>query len=266
MSKQAREGSALQWVAVLVPALAAFPAAYFVGRSTYFYLVLGWFESHVLFWPWLGVIVAVVAGLVVEGLGTVSLFLWSSFRRWNRVKAVRYDEKARKKVLKRGYDFAPEGLALVALGGYVIAVVVLLVLLEWMPDAARFAPVMFPVLTVVGGLCWSLYDQHRDRLAYHGISWNWVAQRRGTDEPERQGTVKAKPQPKQVEPKPTLTELEQAIVDAYRAGAGTYEQVAAIVDKSKTTVGGRVGLLIQKGVLERTLDGVIVRSDNGNPN
>jgi len=265
MAKQAREGSALQWVAVLVPALAAFPAAYFVGRSTYYYLVLGWFEAHVTFWPWLGVGVAVVAGLVVEGLGTVSLFLWSAFRRWNRVKAVREDG-----TLKRGYDFAPEGLALVALAGYVAAVVVLLVLLEWKPDAARFAPVMFPALTVVGGLCWSLYDQHRDRLAYHGISWNWVAQRRDRAEPEpepaEQEPEEVEPEPVEPEPepeRPVLNEFERAIVDAYRDGAGSYQEIADAVGSSKTTVGGRVNLLIRAGVLERTLDGVVVRSDNG---
>jgi len=246
--KRTRNGSALQWVAVLVPAFAAFPAAYFVGRSTYYYLVLGWFESHVTFWPVLGVVVAVVAGLVVEGLGTVSLFLWSSFRRWNTVKAVREDGK-----LKRGYDFAPEGLALVALCGYVVAVVVLLVLLEWKPDAARFAPVMFPALTVVGGLCWSLLDQHRDRLAFHGISWNWVAQRQEKDEPE----------PEKLELKPALTGFDRAVVDAYRNGAGTYQQVAERVGKGRTTVGGRVNALIEMGVLERTASGVQVSSNGG---
>ena len=152
MTKRKRDGSALQWVAVLVPALAALPAAYFVGRSTYYHLILGWFGSHIEFWPGLGVAMAVVAGLVVEGLGTVALFLRSSFQRWNRVKAVHPDG-----MLKKGYDKAPSGQAGWALFGYVVAVVVLLGVLEWKPEAARFAPVMFPLLTVVGGMCWSMY-------------------------------------------------------------------------------------------------------------
>lgn len=244
MRGRKRDGSALQWVAILVPALAALPAAYFVGRSTYYYLILGWFETHVEFWPALGVVMAVVAGLVVEGLGTVSLFLWSSFRRWNTVKARREDGN-----LKRGYDKAPEWLALVALVGYVAAVVVLLGVLEWRPDAARFAPVMFPLLTVVGGICWAMYDQHRDRLAYHGISWNWVAERR--DEAEHK--------PERTERKPELSDLERAVVGAYRAGAGSYQQVADELQVGKTTVGTHVNALIEKGALERKGRDVVVR-------
>ena len=244
MTKQVREGSALQWIAVLVPALAALPASYFVGRSTYYYLVLGWFETHITFWPWLGVGVGVVAGLVVEGLGTVSLFLWSAFRRWNQVRAVREDG-----TLKRGYDFAPEGLALVALAGYVSAVVVLLVLLEWKPEAARFAPVMFPVLTVVGGLCWSLYDQHRDRLAYHGISWNWVAQRRDEAEQEAKHPEQASPV---IEPAAELDETDQTIMRAIAEHPGaSYQTIANAVGMPKSTVYGRAKVLEREGVLVR---------------
>jgi len=159
--RQIRNSSAIQWLAALVPALAALPAAYFVARSTWYWLILGW---HVQFWPALGVAVAVVAGLVVEGLGTASLFLWSSFDRWNRIQAV-----------KRGYDSAPASLALACFAGYVATTTLLLAVLEAWPQVDRFAPLAFPLLTAVGGLCWSLYDQHRDRLSYHGMAWNWVA-------------------------------------------------------------------------------------------
>ena len=256
MTKKTRDGSMLQWLAVLVPALAALPAAYFVGRSTYYYLILGWFESHVTFWPALGVAMAVVAGLVVEGLGTVALFLRSSFRRWNKVKAVHPDG-----ALKKGYDKAPAKQAGWALFGYVVAVVVLLGVLEWKPDAARFAPVMFPLLTVVGGMCWSMYDEHRDRLAYHGISWNWVAERRETADPKPEEKDQESDKAEQA---PELSDLERAVVGAYRDGAGSYQQVADAVGIGKTTVGGRVNGLIEKGVLERTAEGVAVKmSDNG---
>lgn len=266
--KVTRENSAIQYVAALVPALAALPAAYFVGRSTYYYLILRWFEDHVLFWPVLGVVVAVIAGLVVEGLGTVSLFLWSSFRRWNRVKAVREDG-----TVKRGYDLAPEGLALVALAGYVVAVVVLLVLLEWQPESARFAPVMFPVLTVVGGLCWAMYDQHRDRLAYHGLSWNWVVvQYAGETEP---GNVQNAVQNVQNEGQDSsaashtaveLDSTDRAIMRTYRDNpAASYQTVGKTVELSKSAVSNRVrSKLAPAGLVERTGDQWTVHwSDNG---
>lgn len=160
--RKSRDNSLIQAVAASVPALAAFPAAFFVARSTYWHLLHGW---HLTLWPGVNVAVAVVAGLVVEGLGVVAIFLALAFRRWNRVQAV-----------KNGYDRAPFWLAVAATGLYVLATVALLVVLEAWPDAARFAPVMFPLLTVVGGLCWAMHDQHRDRLAERGLSWNWVAQ------------------------------------------------------------------------------------------
>lgn len=256
--KQAREHTAIQWLAALVPALAALPAAYMVGRSTYYYLVLGWFDSHILFWPALGAAVAIVAGVIVEGLGTVSLFLWSSFDRWNRIKAP-----------LRGYDKAPAALALVCFAGYVVAVAVLLAVLEWKPQVARFAPVLFPVLTAVGGLCWTLYDQHRDRLAYHGLSWNWVVisakedavQDAAQDDRDGIGPVQ--------EPVGTPVELDnvdRAILRVYRTQpAASYSEVAETVGKGKSTVGNRVqSKLVPAGLMKRDGDQWAVHwSDNG---
>jgi len=270
--KQIRNHSAIQYLAALVPALAALPAAYFVGRSTYYYLILRWFEGHVLFWPAMGVAVAVVAGLVVEGLGTVSLFLWSSFRRWNTVKAVRFDKQSNKWVLKQGYDYAPDRLALVALVGYIVAVVVLLVVLEAKPDAARFAPVMFPVLTVVGGLCWAMYDQHRDRLAYHNLAWNWVVIPAAVE--TEQDAVQDGPQIVRdklaaVQDAVGLDDIDRAIMRTYRDAPGaSYKTVADTVEMSKSAVSNRVrSKLAPAGLVERTGDQWTVHwSDNGKGN
>jgi hypothetical protein len=192
MTKQKR--SSIQWVSAVVPALSAFPAAYFVARSTWAHLVLGW--PGIGDTPlWLGAATAVVAGLVVEGLGTVSVFLAATFWRWNRWKATRPDEGGRRRVLKAGYDLAPFWLAAANVGVYLAATAVLLLLLEAVPEAAGYAPFLFPWLTLVGGLCWSLLDQHRDRLALHGLEWNWTVARQAEEEQKP-----PKPEPQVPEP------------------------------------------------------------------
>jgi hypothetical protein len=161
---KARENTAIQWVAALIPALSALPSAYFVARSSWYWLILNW---HVEFWPALGIGMAFVIGLVVEGLGIVSVFLALTFWRWNSIKA---------KV--KGYDRAPLELAISAVVVYVAATVALLAVLEaWGDRLGPYAPMVFPFLTIVGGLCWAMYDQHRDRLAEKGLSWNWVAEK-----------------------------------------------------------------------------------------
>jgi len=233
--RNVRENSAIQWLAALMPALAALPSAYFVARSAYYHLILNW---HLDFWPVLGVTVAVVVGLVVESLGTVSIFLALTFHRWNRVKGK-----------LKGYDRAPYGLAVMSIVLYVTATVILLAILEAWPQTSAYAPMVFPFMTVLGGTCWAMYDQHRDRLAYHGLSWNWVVLERSEPVQVRKPEPEIESEP--VRPETRLDRLDWLVDHFSSDPVLDIPNLEGALGVSRSTIYADLGALEQAGRVSR---------------
>ncbi len=106
-----------------------------------------------------------------------------------------------------------------------------------------------------------VYEQHRDRLSYYGLTWDW----------------KSVPKTQEVEQDPDRTSgtkdsgvldldgLDRAIMRTFRTEPdASYRAVAQAVGSAKTTVGGRVSRLERSGLMVRTAQGWSVRwSDNG---
>jgi hypothetical protein len=133
------EALATDALAALGPWLAPIPSAALVARAS---------VEH-LRWPnGLGL----VAGAIIEVLGltatSTALMLWG------------YNESKRKMD-----PSAPFALTVVLVGFYYASTVGLTVLLDIVPDLARFAPVIFPTLALVGTVNLALRAQHKRRVA-----------------------------------------------------------------------------------------------------
>lgn len=118
------ERNAVKTVARLVPWLAPVPSAWLVGRA-----VMG----HLSF----PLPMAIVTGLVIEGLGLVSAYNWQWFSDWNRKKL-------------KSDPAAPAILPAVMGAFYLLVAIGLVVILEVLPELATFAPATLPLLALVG--------------------------------------------------------------------------------------------------------------------
>jgi hypothetical protein len=127
------------FIAGLVPWLAPIPSAVLVANATLKHL--GWSQP-----------VAVVAGLIIEGLGLTStstaltLWDWNARRPSNEPKA-------------------PFWLAGLMVAVYLISTIGLTVVLDFDVALVHIAPALFPILALVGTINIALRSQHKHRLA-----------------------------------------------------------------------------------------------------
>lgn len=251
------EISLIRFVAKLAPLLAPLPSAFFIGRSVYYHLLYRW---H----PELGISnyillsIAIIAGLAIELLAISSVYLAASLHRWNNHGQVKKE--------KGGWERAPFGLALVIAGVYLLVSIYLLVVLEAVPDLARYSAIAFPLLAAVAATNWALFEGHRDRLARYGMVWSFKPARVATEPYARQKPKSVEPAKPVEPPKPVYKPngLDKAIMHVY-AGNGwvSYAAVAGKVGHSKSTVAVRVNKLKDADYLVPGSDGGLEVKWNG---
>jgi hypothetical protein len=136
--KQLSERSLVDFIANFSPWLAPVPSAFFVTRAAMIHLNVP-------------IIVSVVIGMVIESLGITSINTWLRLTNWNNTK---------RKSDPPAPVWVAAGLGLF----YFISVVILTVVLEISPNLSIFAPVIFPLLAVVGAFNLSLisFQNHRE--------------------------------------------------------------------------------------------------------
>lgn len=249
-------GSAIvELTAKLTLALALLPASFFVGRSVWWHLIHNW---HIDLGPW-GLLPAVIAGIVVELVGILSAQVVLACARWNRRGHVRKE--------KSPWERAPIALAGICFGVYVVSAIALTVVLEAWPDMATAAPALFTVVAATAYFSVGIYEQHRDRLTYYGLTWNWKTTRnegqedKPADVPDAQLSV-----PSISWTESELDDLDRDILRTLQnRPEASYRTVAKMVGSAKTTVAGRTERLVQNGLMTRTGQGWSVQwQDNGN--
>lgn len=154
----------LRSIASVGPWAAPIPSSFFVSRSIYLHLLANYGNGMVKIPTWLNVTIAVIAGLSVEILAVVSVYNGLALHRWQSQARVKRDDRA--------WERAPFALAVLCTGLYLAAVGVLLILLEAYPEAAKFAPILFPLLGIVAAVNLGILDQHRSRLTRYGLTWD----------------------------------------------------------------------------------------------
>jgi hypothetical protein len=139
MSTNSLEAKVTDFIAGLVPWLAPIPSAVLVANATLKHL--GWSQP-----------VAIVAGLIIEGLGLTStstaLTLWD----WNARRPANEPK-------------APFWLAGLMVGVYLVSTIGLTVVLDLDTTLVHIAPAVFPILALVGTINIALRQQHKNRLA-----------------------------------------------------------------------------------------------------
>ncbi len=133
------ERNLIKTVAKVAPWLAPFPSAFFVARSAMAHLSVP-------------LPMAVVIAGIVETLGLASVHTWLWLSDWN--------------IHKRKSDpTAPVNVAVFLGVIYILATVGLTVVLEVAPGLSTYAPILFPVLAVVGAVNLALIAQQEQREA-----------------------------------------------------------------------------------------------------
>jgi hypothetical protein len=139
MSTNSLEAKLTDVIAGLVPWLAPIPSAVLVANATLKHL--GWSQP-----------VAIVAGLIIEGLGLTStstaLTLWD----WNARRPANEPK-------------APFWLSALMVGVYLVSTIGLTVVLDMDTALVHIAPAVFPLLALVGTINIALRQQHKFRLA-----------------------------------------------------------------------------------------------------
>jgi len=152
------ETMATDALAALGPWLAPIPSAALVAKASVEYL--HWSNG-----------LGLVAGAIIEVLGltatSTALTLWD------------YNESKRKTD-----PTAPFPLAVALVGFYYVSTIGLTVLLDIAPELARFAPVIFPTLALVGTVNLALRAQHKRRV---GAIESVKAERKANRQSKRQG-------------------------------------------------------------------------------
>lgn len=133
------EATLTDLIAGLAPWLTPVPTAYLVGRATIAYLR----------WP---LPIAIVAAVIIEALGLAAVNTALTLREYNA---------QRRKTDPR----APFAVAAALVGVYLAVAVLLTVALDIVPDLARWAPAVFPLLSLAGVTVLALRSDHRRRLA-----------------------------------------------------------------------------------------------------
>jgi len=123
----------------IAPWLAPLPTAFLVWRST---------VNH-LAWPsW----VAIAAALVVECIGLTVTSIALTLYNYNQSR-------------RKSDPGAPFWLAVTLVGVYVLVAVFLTLLMDTIPSLAKYAPLIFPALSLTGVTSLALRADHGRRLA-----------------------------------------------------------------------------------------------------
>lgn len=137
--KKINESTIVTFMARIAPWFAPLPTAYLVAASV----------VRNLHWPgpigW-------ITGAIVESLGLSTSSTALELYQYNRSK--RKDDPQ-----------APFVLASVLVGVYFLSAILLTVLLDTMPEAIKYAPVIFPVLSLTGVMNLALRSDHAARQA-----------------------------------------------------------------------------------------------------
>lgn len=126
-------------IAGLAPWLTPVPTAYLVGRATVEYLR----------WP---LPIAIVAAVIIEALGLAAVNTALTLREYNAQR-------------RKTDPHAPFAVAAALVGVYLAVAVLLTVALDIVPDLARWAPAVFPLLSLAGVTVLALRSDQRRRLA-----------------------------------------------------------------------------------------------------
>lgn len=137
--KSITEDGIIDFIASLSPWLASSPSALFVQKAAI---------SHLHVSDPLGWIIAVV----IETLGLTTTHTALAFHKWNRAHP---DEPEKQ---------APYGLAVALAVVYVVVTLCLIVVLESFPKFSPYAPIMFPMLAVVGAVNLAMRSHHNQRV------------------------------------------------------------------------------------------------------
>ena len=166
-------GHEIRIIATITLWTAPLPAAFFVGRSVYYHLIYTWHLPLGV----LGLVAAIIAGMMIELVGILSAHTALATGRWNRRGDVRREHSHKER--------APFGWAVGCFAIYAAAAVALTVVLEWLPEFAVAAPALFTIMAAAAYLSVGIYEQHLDRLRRYGLDWVWLALVE-QDEPELQ--------------------------------------------------------------------------------
>lgn len=132
------ETTATNFVARLAPWLSPIPTAYLVGRATLIHLL----------WP---LPVAIIAAVIIEGLGLSAINTALELREYNANR-------------RKSDPGAPFILALALACVYFATAITLTVALDTLPTLARYAPAIFPILSLCGVTVLALRSDHKRRL------------------------------------------------------------------------------------------------------
>jgi hypothetical protein len=237
--------------------IAMLPSAFFVGRAVWWHLIQNWHLSL----GGIGLVPAVLAAAMIELVGILSAHVALAVVRWNRKGQVRKE--------KSHWERAPVALAVACFSVYCLCAVALTVVLEAYPEFATVAPALFTIMAAVAYLTVGVYEQHRDRLAYYGLAWDWKPVPHEGEEslsvaiPDVRDTA-----PNVPDADGTGLELDTLDRDILRTlrtePSASYRTVAEATGSAKTTVAGRTERLLQAGLVSRTGEGWSVRwPDNG---
>jgi len=241
MSTSSFEAKVTDVIAGLVPWLAPIPSAVLVANATQAHL--GWSQP-----------VAIVAGLIIEGLGLTStstaLTLWD----WN----------ARRPANEPKAPFWLSGLMVAV---YLISTIGLTVVLDLNTALVHVAPAVFPVLALVGTINIALRSQHKHRLARIAEADRLALEAAAKAEEERKADEERRRQERKADREArrqqTVNQNAQQLsnngsVDAFvdRVQAGRAAKKASIIDAmlnvyrdnpfmGDTELGGKVGVTRQ---------------------
>jgi len=241
------EAFVLQFIFAIIPWLAPIPSAILIAKAT---------MNHLKWSLPLGIITA----LIIEGIGITSIKLSLELHHYNMSR-------------RKTDDPAPFILTIGLVAIYFIAAISLTVLLDIFPEIARYAPMIFPIFTIIGGVNIALWGEHKLRLRIIEID---KLERKVKRQEERSelGKQVVKSVPEKVSnivdlstnlEKLHLAKIEKQnermhkLLDAYRKKPDmTPTEAAEILDVSRTTVYSYIDHLTEQGQLRRNGHGMIV--------
>lgn len=139
MRKAITEDGIIDFISSLSPWLASSPSALFVQKAAISHLGVSWEFGWVI-------------AIVIETLGLTTTHTALAFHKWNRAHPNSPEKQA------------PYGLAVSLAGLYVLVTLGLIVVLESVPSLSPYAPIMFPLLAVVGAVNLAMRGHHNQRV------------------------------------------------------------------------------------------------------
>lgn len=190
------ENALTEAAATIGPWLAPLPTAWLVGQSTL---------DH-LRWPQ---VVAVIAGIVIELFGLAATGQALALYEYNKTR-------------RKSDPAAPVAFAALLVAGYFAVAVTLTVILDIYPQSARFAPAIFPALSLAGVGILALRYDHRKRLEDIEQERRERAQERERRRQEKQTPVQepAQPDPAPLDTRGRLLAYYRQHPQASQAAAG----------------------------------------------